>query len=241
MASIYAAFWGNDTDNHQFQQPGPNDLRSPCPFLNALANHGYINRDGRRITWWSATLAVRKVYNFSYFTAGFLAFGGWWTALVLAWNPFWFDLGQLRTHTPYLIEHDASLSRNDWPGNNWEPDPSLVDTIVHQASSPAGIGHEDLARIRIEQEKKLNYTLSLWRHVLATGESGLIISALGRGSDVPEERRIRTDWARIFFQHSRIPDDWAPLPEVTPFSAVDRVAAAVRDDMARIRAGIKSG
>ena len=46
---------------------------------------------------------------------------------------------------------------------------------------------------------------------------------------------------RSFFQHSRIPDDWVPQPEVTPFSAVDRAAAAVRDDMARIRAGIKSG
>src|ERR1700744_127014 len=28
---------------------GPNDKRSPCPLINSLANHGYINRDGRNI------------------------------------------------------------------------------------------------------------------------------------------------------------------------------------------------
>lgn len=32
---------GNDPD-HQFQKPGPTDVRGMCPTLNALANHGYI-------------------------------------------------------------------------------------------------------------------------------------------------------------------------------------------------------
>ena len=44
---------------------------------------------------------------------------------------------------------------------------------------------------------------------------------------------------RSFFQHSRIPDDWVPLPEQTPFSVVNRVGGIVRDDMAKIKAGIK--
>jgi len=29
---------------HPFIPPGPNDIRGPCPMLNTLANHGYINR-----------------------------------------------------------------------------------------------------------------------------------------------------------------------------------------------------
>ena len=29
---------------HAWQAPGPNDLRGPCPGLNALANHGYFPR-----------------------------------------------------------------------------------------------------------------------------------------------------------------------------------------------------
>ena len=29
--------------------PSTADLRSPCPVVNALANHGYIPRDGRNV------------------------------------------------------------------------------------------------------------------------------------------------------------------------------------------------
>jgi hypothetical protein len=31
---------------HAFEAPGRNDQRGPCPGLNALANHGYISRNG---------------------------------------------------------------------------------------------------------------------------------------------------------------------------------------------------
>ncbi|KAL8744573.1 MAG: hypothetical protein Q9190_003186 [Brigantiaea leucoxantha] len=34
------------TGVHSWQPPGPNDLRGPCPGLNALANHGYFPRSG---------------------------------------------------------------------------------------------------------------------------------------------------------------------------------------------------
>lgn len=30
---------------HQFQKPGPNDIRGPCPGLNAAANHNFLARD----------------------------------------------------------------------------------------------------------------------------------------------------------------------------------------------------
>lgn len=31
---------------HEWVAPGPNDLRGPCPGLNAFANHGYIPHNG---------------------------------------------------------------------------------------------------------------------------------------------------------------------------------------------------
>lgn len=31
---------------HEFQSPGPNDKRGPCPGLNAAANHGFLPRSG---------------------------------------------------------------------------------------------------------------------------------------------------------------------------------------------------
>ena len=34
------------TGEHVWVAPGPNDLRGPCPGLNALANHGYFPHSG---------------------------------------------------------------------------------------------------------------------------------------------------------------------------------------------------
>ena len=33
-------------DSHPYVPANPGDSRSPCPALNALANHGYLPRDG---------------------------------------------------------------------------------------------------------------------------------------------------------------------------------------------------
>jgi len=32
--------------DHPYMPPGPNDTRGPCPMLNSLANHGYVDRSG---------------------------------------------------------------------------------------------------------------------------------------------------------------------------------------------------
>lgn len=34
------------TGDHRFIAPTKNDFRGPCPGLNAMANHGYISRNG---------------------------------------------------------------------------------------------------------------------------------------------------------------------------------------------------
>ena len=52
------------TGIHEFRAPRPNDLRGPCPGLNALANHGYIARDGLT-NLVEATNAAVKNFGFS--------------------------------------------------------------------------------------------------------------------------------------------------------------------------------
>jgi len=56
---------------------GPNDKRGPCPLINSLANHGYINRNGRSIhanqlnaamnevglSWALGTVFARPIFN----------------------------------------------------------------------------------------------------------------------------------------------------------------------------------
>lgn len=41
-----------DTDPRwtDWKPAGPGDVRSPCPGLNALANHGFLNHNGKDIT-----------------------------------------------------------------------------------------------------------------------------------------------------------------------------------------------
>lgn len=43
---------------HRFIPPLPADLRGPCPFLNAAANHGYIDRSGYTTTYEVVAVAV---------------------------------------------------------------------------------------------------------------------------------------------------------------------------------------
>ncbi|KAK5110342.1 hypothetical protein LTR62_006050 [Meristemomyces frigidus] len=44
-----------------FVPPPPNASRSPCPVLNALSNHGYLERSGRKIYMHDLNAALNKV------------------------------------------------------------------------------------------------------------------------------------------------------------------------------------
>lgn len=47
---------------YPYQDPKPSDQRGPCPGMNTLANHGYINRNG--ITTVAQTVvAAARVFN----------------------------------------------------------------------------------------------------------------------------------------------------------------------------------
>jgi len=36
----------SEGSGHEYQAPGPDDIRGPCPGLNAFANHGFLPRNG---------------------------------------------------------------------------------------------------------------------------------------------------------------------------------------------------
>jgi len=50
-----------------YSPPTPTDIRGPCPMLNALANHGYIPRDGRNILAGEITSALHDAIGISTF------------------------------------------------------------------------------------------------------------------------------------------------------------------------------
>ena len=50
------------TGVHKWVAPGPNDIRGPCPGLNALANHGYFPHNGV-VPLLQAATATNEVYG----------------------------------------------------------------------------------------------------------------------------------------------------------------------------------
>ncbi|KIK65092.1 hypothetical protein GYMLUDRAFT_117100, partial [Collybiopsis luxurians FD-317 M1] len=55
---------------HSYVRPNrAKDARAPCPGLNTLANHGYIPRSGRNITFIPLLRAIMEVYNLSVWLA----------------------------------------------------------------------------------------------------------------------------------------------------------------------------
>jgi len=48
---------------NKFKAPKEGSVRSPCPAINTLANHGFINRDGKNINVLDLAAALEEVYN----------------------------------------------------------------------------------------------------------------------------------------------------------------------------------
>ncbi|KAH9473536.1 hypothetical protein MJO28_000633 [Puccinia striiformis f. sp. tritici] len=81
--------------------------RSPCPGLNALANHGIIHKSGENLNFHRIASRISRTYNLSPALAVQLLSAAW----PLFKDRGHIDLYSLTTHG--LIEHDASLLRPD--------------------------------------------------------------------------------------------------------------------------------
>jgi len=57
---------------YPYKSPRASDQRGPCPGLNALANHGYINRTGI-VTFKETVIGAAQLFNMGVDLAGFLA------------------------------------------------------------------------------------------------------------------------------------------------------------------------
>ena len=54
-----------DAMAHPWEAPGESDERSPCVFLNSLANHGLINRNGTFVDLFDIVTKMEEVFSFS--------------------------------------------------------------------------------------------------------------------------------------------------------------------------------
>jgi len=109
----------------EYHSPLPTDHRSPCPGFNALANHGYLPRNGRNITLKQFKMSVIKIYRLSNDVVDLALVGA---GILKFPNGVMKSLHDL-TFSHNVIEHDASLTRND----QFFGDPSILNiTLLDQ-------------------------------------------------------------------------------------------------------------
>ncbi|MCJ1378386.1 hypothetical protein MMC17_001484 [Xylographa soralifera] len=173
----------------EYQPACSTDLRGPCPVVNALANHGYISRDGRNVSsvdiktamielGLSSTIRTALTYV-AYLEHQDNPRTGFWACMR---NPFAYllrrfglrnphqqttsgvaslDLCQLSRHG--AVEHDVSLSRRDFnQGDNTTPQKDLIADLIGSSADGKVITAMDLARLRrrrLEQQKRDNLEL----------------------------------------------------------------------------------
>ena len=61
-----------DDPNHQFQSPDPSNVSGICPTLTALANHGYLSRNGIN-SFAEAAYAAQNGFGFNFGLSVFLS------------------------------------------------------------------------------------------------------------------------------------------------------------------------
>lgn len=195
--------------------------RSPCPALNALANHGFIHRDGRGLGTFQVIKALKDVYNLSPILGLGLVMA---TKLKIGLSLFRsFSLAQFSKHN--AIEHDASLVHDDASAGT---DPATVnqefaEQLFKLAKSNQILGVPELATFRKAREaycaeKNPEYVLNGKKKFLAYGEASLLLNVLGR------DESISLRHARSFLVDERIPEDYERpskgmgLPDLEPTS-----------------------
>ncbi|KAK1225175.1 hypothetical protein PQX77_011855 [Marasmius sp. AFHP31] len=76
LSSIGSASKQSPPSSHKYIPPTDDDVRSVCPALNTMANHGYIPRDGRNLTFLTIYRALKECYGLSTPLAIVLTLGG---------------------------------------------------------------------------------------------------------------------------------------------------------------------
>ncbi|KAF9224663.1 Cloroperoxidase [Gyrodon lividus] len=218
---------------HAYCAPKPGDLRSPCPALNTLANHGYLPRNGKNVGVFDVAHALQEGYQLSTFLAYTLAFGGF--SLLAQYRKI--SLFDFARHN--LVEHDASLFHLD-ASNDEEYAPIPVNDTLVKASLeeggryiPGRMTLEDVANIRVKREAGCK-TLDGVHAEIARGEMAIAIGVLG-GKDAAKnglDLTVLRDWVT----DGRLPDNWKP-DHTQGLYQTYKMTTVIRDNMAAMKAG----
>ncbi|KAK6542751.1 hypothetical protein TWF694_006692 [Orbilia ellipsospora] len=215
----------------EYQKPPQGALRSPCPVLNTLSNHGYIPRDGRNIH--AADLKAGLTYlGLDLFLRNYLVDSAFKvheddpakvtkdSDLLGLRNPGQVDergipvLNLDQVGRPNAVEHACSMTRRDREqGDCISMDPELMAQLIGAAGSDGYYSMSDMAeyrKVRYAQQKRDNAELkfNVQQHTLACGEIGAFQATFGRGPFY----KIPLSYIKAMFVEERLPlkEGWTP-------------------------------
>ncbi|KAI0752687.1 Cloroperoxidase [Daedaleopsis nitida] len=189
----------------KYAPPSDGDSRSPCPGLNAMANHGIIPRNGKGIKFAELHTAIQQTYNVSAPFAHFLPRGA--AQLLtrdLAHDTF--DLSDVSVHN--MIEHDASFCRDDIVYDVHQTTiaaPVLNDMLSSGTGAGGNLTTADLSRFlgkrRVQcRTENPQFSLSLSQKFIGSTNAAFVYKVFGG---------IVSD-LHAFLLEERLPNGWEP-------------------------------
>lgn len=210
--------------------------RSPCPYLNTLANHGFINRNGFNVSRAQINDAFDTVFNIDPAITDPIVT----TALTgtTSADPDTLNLNDLNTHEreshythththtfsltvmltqkpPLLpnhpvIEHDGSLSRNDFDvGNNADFNETIWSTVManfpDETISLAQMAQARTARLAAAQAANPSFNFTAGIETVSLAEVALVLMTFADGSTEGGANTLQVD---TFFREERVPFDF---------------------------------
>lgn len=192
-------------------------VRSPCPGLNTLANHGFIPRNGRNNTIPVLLQGLAAGMNMGPdFT---VAIGG--AGLLASPDPFAgsFDLSDLDEHN-FPIEHDSSMSRRDayfgddtsFYAPNWDEYMSFFGNMSFTDIPTAS--KAKFSRYNNSMNTNPEFQYGLREAIFSYGENAIYIQAM---SD-PESGMANLDYVRSLFEQEKLPYELGWRPSNSPIT-----------------------
>jgi hypothetical protein len=206
------------------------ESRSPCPALNAMANHGYLPHDGRDLSLVTIICATRKAYHLTWPLAIFLVVGGY----VLLHRWWKIDLEDLDLHN--AVEHNASLAHEDadlTQNPSYAPSTvnvSMLDQLLNDSADGMVMTAVDIARARVRREATYGPgAIDSVHQEIARGEMALALGIFGKGTAIPLE------FLRVWFQEERLPDGWVKNEKRLGLCETIRLSSDIRHAMENFR------
>mmetsp|Transcript_7797 Transcript_7797/g.14460 ORF Transcript_7797/g.14460 Transcript_7797/m.14460 type:complete len:408 (-) Transcript_7797:155-1378(-) len=211
----------------QWQPAGFRDQRSPCPFINTLANHGIINRNGTFIDLFDMAARLEAVYNVD---RAFLHHGP--VQLAIDCNQTYEDKNGItrldleRLFDDRCEEHEASMVRAD-SFHGFESsklvDDSLLNRLMRKNPTSKVLTREDVMDFQSERimESRISNPETVFRpfDIENMGAQGIFLFLL---SSDPTLETVEKEILYFFLLMEKLPDGFVPGSlRDTPFNFLD--------------------